>query len=220
MARPKQPIKRDPAPVIAARVRMAPTDQSVVLAKMGDGTVVKCLRAEVFSVGHTSDGQELIVTKQGPAIQLPNGKLALRPIGTDVERYDMLLDSKASSKLKAGAAQAWSFAWFNDNPKRMAEVRGNGYAPVQKADGEVFCPFAYGLETDDLWHMGDTVLHKRPVERSRQERHDLDYYNNQERFFESQKASLEDTAGGSKVKDFEQTIEAADDDAVTMTQAE
>lgn len=220
MARPRTPVKRDPAPVIAARVRMLPADQSVVLSKMSDGTVVKCLRSEIFSIGKSSEGQEVIVTKEGPAIQLPNGKLAPRSLDTDVERYDMLLPSEVSRKLKAGAAQEWSYAWFNENPKRLAEVRASYYEPVKKANNEVYCPYAYGLETDDLWHMGDTILCKRPVERSRMERHDLDYYNNPARFFESQKAGLEDMAGHAGVKDFEQNIEAADNDAVTMGQQE
>lgn len=216
MARKRPPIKPDPLPVIKARMRMAPEDQSIVLAKMSDSTIVKVKHNGTFVVGKSADGNEILVTPRGPMVADAQGRLHPCKLDSSVFRYDSLVDQATSAKLKTGIAEGYQFYWVNQHPMRVSQVRGRQWCLVSKKDNEVFCPYAYGDKTDDNWHMGDVVLHKRAIEIHNAERGDLNYYNDPERYMAEMKERNAEIAASSGIKNFDQSVEMADEDAVSI----
>jgi hypothetical protein len=93
MAIPKQAIKKDPSAVISARVRMAPVDQSVVLAKMGDDTVVKCMGLNKYAIGSLFDGREVMIEKEGLRVSDDRGRMVAQPLDASVKLYKTLIDA-------------------------------------------------------------------------------------------------------------------------------
>lgn len=216
MARPKQPIKKDPPAVVRARMRMAPTDQSVVLAKMGDGTIVKCLYDGTFAVGKTDEGQEVLVTPRGPMVADAKNRLTPHAIDSSVMRYDSLVDEAMALRLKPGIAEGYVFFWVNQYNRRMSEVKIGRWQVVSRKANEVCCPYAYGDKTDDLFHMGDTILHKRDSDYAKQVSADRAYFNDPARYIADKGEELKETADRLGMKDFEQTVEASEKDAITI----
>jgi len=198
---------------------MAPKDQSVVLAKMGDGTIVSCIFNGTFSVGTTEEGQEILVTPNGPMVADRDNRLSPRALDSSVRRYDAVVEEAAALRLKPGCAQEFVYWWVNQLPKRMSEVRVDRWVPVSRKANEVYCPYAYGDKTDDFWHYGDMILHKRDAEYDRQVNDDMRAYNNPTKYLAAKAMEIEETGARLGMKDVTTTIERADADALTIGEA-
>lgn len=216
MARPKQPITRDPDKIISARARIAPVDQTVILCKMSDGTIVKPLGNGVLSIGYLFDKREVIVTSTGLRVADATGRMQAQSLDTSVSLYKTMLTDEEAKKLKVGIAEAYAFRWVNAHPRRQSEVRVREWYPVSKKSGDVFAPAAYGDQTDDQWHMGDNILYKQTSETHKRVSADLKYYNDPARHMEEQAQRNRESALQNGAKDYSQTIEASPRDAVTI----
>ena len=200
MARPKTKVERDRPEVIAVRERMKPVDQTIVLAKMNDGSLV-----EVRS--HKGP-----LHKDGFPVRQPNGSVVLTYFHPwpEAVSYDIL------KKLKNGGAEQYAFKWGNSHGRMIAMNHGRRWQEVKVSENLVHCPYAYGDMTDGFVHNVDTILMKRDREYHEQIKAEEALMNSTEALLQRSSTEIEDTLGSMGVKDVVQTFEPSEKDAVTV----
>jgi len=222
MARPRQKIPKDPPAVISARVRQNPVDESIVIAKMADGTIVYfdhgrlALGTYANAAGELPYGAPVIIDKDTGFLTI-NGRRVMDTIS--INRAENMIDSETAKKLKPGVATQFVYSWFNQHQRRMAAVKGQRWEPVKRSSKEVACPYAYGDETDGLFHMGDQILCKRELEYHTNIINDMKVYNDPKRRLEETSAQVTETlqSMSTGVTGVTQTFEPAESDTVVLT---
>lgn len=197
MPLPRPKIALDPPDVIEAREREKPADETIVLAKIADGTVVMMLN-------------------NGELYKWPDGELQpYRP-------WNEPVDEAIVKKLKPGIVEQFTFKWVAKYdhwlPKQQGAPR---WRPVKKSEHEVHCPYAYGDQTDGFIHNIDTILHKRDREFSEKVARQSAYSHDPQRFLAGRKAEMADRlsmASGIKVTNVEETFQPIENDAIEMIQ--
>lgn len=221
MARPRQKIPKDPPEVISARVRQNPADESIVVAKMADSTIVYfdhgklALGTYANAAGDLPYGAPVIIDQHTGSLTI-NGRRVVDTIS--INRAENMIDEKTRKALKPGIATQFAYSWFNQHQRRMAAVKGQRWEPVKRSSNEVACPYAFGDETDGLFHMGDQILCKRELEYHEQVVSDMRAYNDPKRRLEETSAQAsEDLQSAMKgVSGVVQTFEPAESDAVVL----
>jgi hypothetical protein len=195
-------------------MRMMQQDESMILAKRGDGTIVQLARDGVQIYGYTDESVPVIIT---PAGLMAGGKMVDKSAANSVASN---VDEKDAKALKAGIADTCIFAWMNAHSRRMAEVQGPSgrWVPVKRKDNEVVAPFAFGEQVDGLVHMGDTILCKRERDFHMQVAADRAMLNNPENYLKQVKDQATEDMESRGAKGFSQTVERADSDSLELSE--
>ncbi len=190
MRKPKLPL--DSEVEISVRERMKPNDESVVLAKMGDGALVevKTLKTPLF--------------KDGVMVRDMRGN----PIATHYHPWAEPVDETVRKFLKVGIAEQFVFKWENAKERTMGVAIGRDrWVPVKKSDKEVIVPFAYGDQTDGYYHMGDTILCKRPREYAERLSRERAIYDNPMRVIQNKEEEMSEKMRSAGMKDVDYGLE-------------
>jgi hypothetical protein len=222
MARPRLKIAKDTPEVVSARVRTRPVDESIVVAKMADGTIIYfdqgklALGTYANAAGDLPYGAPVIIDSDTGALTI-NGRKVVNTIS--INRAENMIDEKTRKSLKPGIATQYAYSWFNEHQRRMSSVRGQRWEPVKRKDNEVACPFAFGDETDGLFHMGDQILCKRELDYHKGIVNGMKIYNDPKRRLEetSEQASEDLRAAMHGVSGVTQTFEPAENDSVVLS---
>lgn len=101
------------------------------------------------------------------------GTLMMHVSGCSPIPWPHAIPEEIALRLKNGVVDAWTFKWIWSRERMMSMEQGVGqWELVKRKSNEVYVPFAYGDMTDNLYHRGDQILHKRPLTLDEHERSD------------------------------------------------
>jgi len=192
MARPKLKVPLDKPQIIRVRERLKPQDQTIVVAKTADGSLVEV------------KGRKEPLFREGVMLRDATGN----PITSEFHPWAEPVDETTRERLRVGVANQYVFKWVNFRERTMAQASGlPRWVPVYKADKEVYVPYAYGDHTDGHYHYGDTILHKRLREYDEQLKSDKEYAQDMDRYLDQKNQEMTEELSSLGAKNVEQGFE-------------